>query len=85
MAVYQILTPDLECLLQVTRLRYTPRKFVIHPEHKTLVIAEADHAAVPLAQRQPEGDQMDTGNVQVWKPPPPTPFFLTRRLPFSLI
>ncbi|KAL4425697.1 hypothetical protein ABPG75_009713 [Micractinium tetrahymenae] len=37
---------------QALRLRYTPRKFVIHPDHKVLVIAEADHAAVPLAQRE---------------------------------
>lgn len=38
--------------MQTMRLRYTPRKFALHPEHKTLVIVEADHAAVPLAQRQ---------------------------------
>ncbi|PSC75527.1 splicing factor 3B subunit 3-like [Micractinium conductrix] len=37
---------------QSLRLRYTPRKFVIHPDHKVLVVAEADHAAIPLAQRE---------------------------------
>ena len=36
---------------QVTRLRYTPRKMEVHPLHNTLFIAEADHAAIPLAQR----------------------------------
>ena len=38
--------------LQVTRLRYTPRKLLIHPEHNTLIIGEADHAAIPLAERE---------------------------------
>eukprot|EP00232_Nephroselmis_pyriformis_P023620 CAMPEP_0182873278 /NCGR_PEP_ID=MMETSP0034_2-20130328/12223_1 /TAXON_ID=156128 /ORGANISM="Nephroselmis pyriformis, Strain CCMP717" /LENGTH=801 /DNA_ID=CAMNT_0025005915 /DNA_START=153 /DNA_END=2554 /DNA_ORIENTATION=- len=28
------------------RLRYTPRKFAIHPQHKTLMICEADHGVV---------------------------------------
>ncbi|EFN57738.1 hypothetical protein CHLNCDRAFT_56079 [Chlorella variabilis] len=37
---------------QSLRLRYTPRKFVIHPDLKVLAIAEADHAAIPLAQRE---------------------------------
>ena len=39
--------------LQSLRLSYTPRKFLVHPERKTLVIAEADHAAVPAAEREP--------------------------------
>jgi hypothetical protein len=38
--------------MQVTRLRYTPRKLLIHPEHNTLIIGEADHAAIPLAERE---------------------------------
>jgi hypothetical protein len=54
---------------QTLRLRYTPRKFVIHPDFKVLAIAEADHAAVPLAQREDlkrqaaamETDQQDGG------------------------
>ena len=37
--------------VQVTRLRYTPRKFVIHPNHNTLIVGEADRGAVPLAER----------------------------------
>jgi hypothetical protein len=37
--------------LQVTRLRYTPRRLAIHPEHGTLFVAEADHGAIPLAER----------------------------------
>ena len=45
--------------MQVTRLRYTPRAFTIHPIHKTLVIAEADHAAIPSAQRKDGADGMD--------------------------
>lgn len=44
---------------QVTRLRYTPRKFVVHPETNMLVVAEADHAAVPLAERST--DNMEDG------------------------
>ena len=46
--------------LQVTRLRYTPRKFVIHPDHNTLIVAEADHAAVPAAERRATESGMDT-------------------------
>ncbi|KAF5839279.1 CPSF A subunit region-domain-containing protein [Dunaliella salina] len=37
---------------QVTRLRYTPRRLAIHPTHNTLFVAEADHAAIPLAERE---------------------------------
>ncbi|PNG99382.1 Splicing factor 3B subunit 3, partial [Tetrabaena socialis] len=37
---------------QACRLRYTPRKLLVHPETKLLLIAEADHAAVPLAERE---------------------------------
>ncbi|KAG2431599.1 hypothetical protein HYH02_013292 [Chlamydomonas schloesseri] len=37
---------------QACRLRYTPRKLLIHPESRLLLIAEADHAAVPLAERE---------------------------------
>ena len=43
-------------LLQSLRLSYTPRKFLVHPERKTLVIAEADHASVPAAEREPLPD-----------------------------
>ncbi|KAK9814939.1 hypothetical protein WJX73_002520 [Symbiochloris irregularis] len=38
---------------QALQLRYTPRRFVIHPDHKTLMIAEADHAAIPASEREP--------------------------------
>lgn len=34
------------------RLRYTPRKFAVHPEQKTLAIIEADHATQSAEQRQ---------------------------------
>ena len=37
---------------QACRLRYTPRKLLIQPEARLLIIAEADHAAVPLAERE---------------------------------
>uniref|UniRef100_A0A7S3VLT8 DNA damage-binding protein 1 n=1 Tax=Dunaliella tertiolecta TaxID=3047 RepID=A0A7S3VLT8_DUNTE len=37
---------------QVTRLRYTPRRLAIHPTYNTLFVAEADHAAIPLAERE---------------------------------
>ena len=37
---------------QTAALRYTPRKFVIHPDHRVIIVAEADHGAVPLAQRE---------------------------------
>ena len=50
--------------LQVTRLRYTPRKFVVHPDHNTLIVAEADHAAVPAAERRATEDGMDTDGQQ---------------------
>ena len=49
---------------QVTRLRYTPRKFVVHPDHNTLIVAEADHAAVPAAERRATENGMDTDGQQ---------------------
>lgn len=55
----------LPALLQITRLRYTPRKFALHPEHKSLIVVEADHAAVPLAQRQAESSEASTSLAQV--------------------
>uniref|UniRef100_A0A7R9Z712 DNA damage-binding protein 1 n=1 Tax=Chlamydomonas euryale TaxID=1486919 RepID=A0A7R9Z712_9CHLO len=36
---------------QVTRLRYTPRRLVLHPTARTIILAEGDHGAVALAQR----------------------------------
>jgi splicing factor 3B subunit 3 len=33
------------------RLRYTPRRLAIHPGTNTLIIAESDHAAIPLVER----------------------------------
>lgn len=55
---------------QVTRLRYTPRKLAIHPQHNTLIVAEADHAAIPLAEREdlrqrmgvPDGEPLQVGS-----------------------
>ena len=47
---------------QVTRLRYTPRKFVVHPETNMLIVAEADHAAVPLAERSNASGMDAEGN-----------------------
>jgi splicing factor 3B subunit 3 len=33
----------------ISRLRYTPRRLLIHPEYKTLIVAESDYQAVPIA------------------------------------
>eukprot|EP00879_Flechtneria_rotunda_P016767 GHRR01017550.1.p1 GENE.GHRR01017550.1~~GHRR01017550.1.p1 ORF type:complete len:1036 (+),score=359.64 GHRR01017550.1:786-3893(+) len=33
----------------ISRLRYTPRRLLIHPDHKTLIVAESDYQAVPIA------------------------------------
>lgn len=41
-----------------TRLRYTPRAFVVHPQHKTLAIAEGDYGAIPAAEREDLKDMM---------------------------
>jgi hypothetical protein len=49
--------------LQVVRLRYTPRKFVVHPESNMLVVAEADHASMPLAERKAAESGMDADSV----------------------
>ena len=43
-------------LAQVLRLRYTPRKLVIHPEFNTLIVAEADHGMLPWAERAEPSD-----------------------------
>jgi hypothetical protein len=37
---------------QACRLRYTPRRLLIHPDSRLLLVAEADHAAIPLAERE---------------------------------
>ncbi|GLC59841.1 hypothetical protein PLESTB_001541500 [Pleodorina starrii] len=37
---------------QACRLRYTPRRLLIHPDTRLLLIAESDHAAIPLAERE---------------------------------
>ena len=55
---------DVLSAFQVTRLRYTPRKFVVHPDHNTLIVAEADHAAVPAAERRATENGMDTDGQQ---------------------
>ena len=39
--------------VQSLRLSYTPRKFLVHPERKTLIIAEADHGSIPSVEREP--------------------------------
>ena len=46
------LTTRDSCRPQVCKLRYTPRKFIVHPDAQVLVVAEADHQAVPLAKRE---------------------------------
>lgn len=53
---------------QVTRLRYTPRKFVIHPDYKNLIIAESAHGAVPLAERQDLQDRMQVDTEEARGP-----------------
>lgn len=35
-----------------TRLRYTPRRLLVHPTWDCLLVAESDHGAVPLEQRE---------------------------------
>lgn len=40
-------------------LRYTPRKFIIHPTTNSLITIETDHDAVPYAERSPEQLQLD--------------------------
>ena len=55
-------------MVQITRLRYTPRKFALHPEHKALVVVEADHSAVPLAQRKADSAEASTAIAQVYIP-----------------
>lgn len=54
-----------------TRLRYTPRKFVVHPMTNSLVIIETDHNTYPEAEReehkyelQKTEDAMDTGDSE---------------------
>eukprot|EP00891_Asterochloris_glomerata_P004111 jgi/Astpho2/4111/e_gw1.00063.10.1_t len=52
---------------QLCRLRYTPRKFVIHQEHKVLVIIESDAASVPWQERldQQQEVKKEDGTVQM--------------------
>lgn len=38
--------------MQACRLRYTPRRLLVVPDSRLLVIGEADHAAIPLAERE---------------------------------
>lgn len=45
----------------MTRLRYTPRRLAIHPEHNTLFVAEADHGAIPLGAREDLKSRMQEG------------------------
>lgn len=33
----------------ISRLRYTPRRLLIHPDFRTLLVAESDYQAVPIA------------------------------------
>lgn len=33
----------------ISRLRYTPRRLLIHPDFRTLIVAESDYQAVPIA------------------------------------
>lgn len=40
---------------QMLRLRYTPRRLVVHPEFNTLIVAEADHGTLPWAERGEAG------------------------------
>lgn len=64
---------------QVTRLRYTPRKFVVHPETNMLVIAEADHAAVPLAERSTDNMEDAQGAL----PQVPSSAVMLKRAPLA--
>ena len=53
---------------QTAVLRYTPRKFVIHPDHRVIIVAEADHGAVPLAQREDLPGPMNIENGAIQEP-----------------
>lgn len=47
-------------------LKYTPRKMVVHPDDKVIVVAQADHQAVPVDERSGgggQGDAMETDNA----------------------
>jgi hypothetical protein len=46
---------------QVTRLRYTPRRLAVHPNYGTLFVAESDHAAIPLAEREDVKERVQQG------------------------
>lgn len=50
----------------VTKLMYTPRKFVIHDSYKLLYVAEADHqSATQLKSEQAKATENGGGNEQV--------------------
>ena len=53
---------------QTAVLRYTPRKFVIHPDLRVIIVAEADHGAVPLAQREDLPGPMNIENGAIQEP-----------------
>lgn len=47
-----------------TRLRYTPRRLLVYPEAPgSLIIAESDHAAVPLAEREDLKERLQVRGV----------------------
>lgn len=50
---------------QMTRLRYTPRRMVIHNEFKTIIIGECDHAALPLVERTDLEGRMQVDGAEV--------------------
>lgn len=55
------------------RLRYTPRAFALDAVNRSIYVAEADHAAVPLAERPDAGGAapMEDGPAGPQVPPPP--------------
>jgi hypothetical protein len=61
-------------VMQTVRLRYTPRKMVIHPDFKSVCVVEADHAGVPMAARDeeepfiPQNGTDASGDLQVRLP-----------------
>lgn len=54
------------------RLRYTPRAFALDAVNRSIYVAEADHAAVPLAERPDAGGAapMEDGQAGLQVPPP---------------
>jgi splicing factor 3B subunit 3 len=47
----------------ISRLRYTPRRLLIHPDFRTLIVAESDYQAVPIADNPELQKRLTVGCV----------------------